>query len=352
MDKFQEPRWLRVTGRMLGLAIIAGSLAMALYVTRVLYHRPRTDDAVVRANLVGVAPHVSGPIIELDVVDNQEVQEGELLFVIDPRPFEVDLERAQANLLLTESEVQATSNAVAAAKANVEQLEAEETFEADHVKRLSSLVTEKFVTEDEFQAAQVKSSVARAALAQARQELARQQNLLGQYGDLNAHLKAAEAAVNAAKLNLGYCHVRAPFRGRVTNLNISRGEYAQAGRQVFALVDTRAWYVIANFQETYLEYIKPGMQADVFLLSYPGHRFRGTVEGIGWAVLSPDEQTVGVLPSVTPTLNWVRLAQRIPVRIRLQAPDTNQTYRMGMTAVVTLYGGTETDSRPKPPRSP
>jgi membrane fusion protein, multidrug efflux system len=344
MDNPQDPRWLRLTGRVLGLAIIVSSLATAFYVTRLLYHRPRTDDAVVRANLVGIAPHVSGPIIELDVADNQEVQEGDLLFVIDPRPFKVDLERAQANLLLTESEVQATSNAVAAAKSNVEQLEVEDAFEADHVKRLASLVQGKFVTQDEFQAAQVKASATRAALAQARQELARQQNLLGQYGDLNAHLKAAEAAVDAAKLNLTYCRVRAPFRGRVTNLNISKGEYAQAGKQVFALVDTRVWYVIANFQETYLEYIKTGMTADVFLLSYPGHRFRGTVEGIGWAVLSPDEQTVGVLPNVTPTLNWVRLAQRIPVRIRLEAPDPNRPYRMGMTAVVTLHGGLEAAS--------
>ena len=339
MDNPQSPRWLQLTGRLLGLAIIIGSLAMALYVTRLLYHRPRTDDAVVRANLVGIAPHVSGPIIELNVADNQEVQEKDLLFVIDPRPFQVDLERAQANLLLTESEVLATSNAVASARTDVQQLEVEDAFAADHVKRLTSLIAGKFVTQDEFQAAQVKASAARAALAQAREELARQQNLLAQYGDLNAHLKAAEAAVDAAKLNLDYCRVRAPFHGRITNLNISRGEYAQAGKQVFALVDIRTWYVIANFQETYLEHIKIGMPADVFLLSYPGHRFHGTVEGIGWAVLSPDEQTVGVLPSVTPTLNWVRLAQRIPVRIRLEAPDPNQPYRMGMTAVVTLYGG-------------
>lgn len=352
MDNSQDPRWLRIAGRLIGLAIIAGSLAAAFYVTRLLYHRPRTDDAVVRANLVGIAPHVSGPIIELNVVDNQEVQEGDLLFVIDPRPFEVDLERARGNLLLTQSELQATSNAVAAARANVQQLEIEDAFEADHVKRLKSLVAGKFVTQDEFEAAQVKASAAQAALAQARQELARQQNLLGQYGDLNAHLKAAAAAVDAAKLNLDYCRVRAPFRGRVTNLNISEGEYAQAGKQVFALVDTRVWYVIANFQETYLEYIKPGMAADIFLLSYPGHRFRGTVEGIGWAVLSPDEETVGVLPSVTPTLNWVRLAQRIPVRIRLEAPDLNRPYRMGMTAVVTLYDRTDaapvSEQKPSP----
>ena len=108
-------------------------------------------------------------------------------------------------------------------------------------------------------------------------------------------------------------------------------------------------YVLANFQETYLEYIGPGMDADVFLLSYPARRFRGTVEGVGWAVLSDEATTVGVLPSVAPTLNWVRLAQRIPVRIRLEPLNPDRPYRMGMTAVVTLRPVPEkADRKPTP----
>ena len=124
----------------------------------------------------------------------------------------------------------------------------------------------------------------------------------------------------------------------MTNLNIAQGEYARAGQQVFALVDTRTWYVLANFQETYLDSIRPGMPADVYLMSYPNRRFRGTVQGIGWAVLSEDARTEGVLPDVKPSLNWVRLAQRIPVRIQLEPADPERPYRMGMTAVVTVRG--------------
>ncbi len=337
MAESKDPIWLRIIGRVLGLAIIFGSLAITLYVTRLLYHRPRTDDALVRANIVGIAPHVSGPITELHVVDNQEVKEGDLLFVIDPRPFEVDLERAKANLMLARSDLQSISNAIAAASADSQRLEFESSFAADHAKRLESLLAGQYVTKDDYQAAEVKSRAAAAALDQSHQEIARQKSLLAQFGDVNARIKAAEAAVDAAELNITYCHVRAPFPARITNLNISKGEYAQAGRQVFALVDTRAWYVLANFQETYLEYIHPGMRADVFLLSYPGRRFSGVVEGTGWAVLSQDETTVGVLPNVNPTLNWVRLAQRLPVRIRLDDPDPMRPYRMGMTAVVTLH---------------
>jgi multidrug resistance efflux pump len=293
---------------------------------------------------VGIAPHVSGPIVELNVVDNQEVQEGDLLFVIDRRPFAVELERAKATLLLTQSETQALSNAIAAATAEVKRLEDESAYAGDHAKRLGSLVADKFVTQDRFEEAQVKQRSALASLERARQELARQKNLLAQFGDVNARLQAAEAAVRGAELNLGYCRVHAPFKARVTNLNISQGEYARVGQQVFTLVDTRAWYVMANFQETYLDSIRPGMEVDVYLMSYPNRRFRGTVQGLGWAIAPEDGASVGGLPAVQRTLNWVRLAQRIPVRIRLEDPDPVHPYRMGMTAVVTVRGGDNRDA--------
>jgi multidrug efflux system membrane fusion protein len=329
----------KIVGRLLSIAIILGALAASIYVTRLTYHQPRTDDAAVRANLVGIAPHVSGPIVELYVEDNQEVEAGDLLFVIDPQPFEVELERSKAALLLTQSEVRALSNAVAAATVDVKRLKDESTYAGDHVKRIEQLVGDKFVTQDRFEEARVKQRSAMASLERAQQELARQKNSLAQFGDVNARLKAAEAAVHGVELNLSYCRVRAPFKARVTNLNISIGEYARAGQQVFALVDTRAWYIIANFQETYLEAIRPGMEVEVFLMSYPNQRFHGIVQGLGWAVALDDGSSVGVLPEVKRTVNWVRLAQRIPVRIKLDEPDPDRPYRMGMSAVVTIRGG-------------
>jgi len=103
-------------------------------------------------------------------------------------------------------------------------------------------------------------------------------------------------------------------------------------------VDTRAWYVMANFQETYLDSIRPGTGVEVYLMSYPNRRFRGTVQGLGWAIAPEDGASVGGLPVVPRTRNWVRLAQRIPVRIKLEAPDPEHPYWMGMTAVVTVRG--------------
>jgi multidrug resistance efflux pump len=329
---------IRVAGRVLGFAIIALALVAGVVVTRIAYHEPRTDDASVRANVVGIAPHVSGPLTELNVVDNQAVHQGDLLFVVDPRPYEVELQRSKAALMLAQSEVAATTKAIASASAEVARVEAERSYAHAHASRLEPLLPQKFVTRDRYDEARVNATAADAAVEHARRELDRQQQLLAQFGDVNARIAAAEAAVHGSELDLEYCYVRAPFDAQVTNLNIAQGEYARAGQQVFALVDRRTWYVLANYQETYLNNIRPGMPVDVYLMSYPNRRFRGNVQGIGWAVLPQDSHTEGVLPDVQPTLNWVRLAQRIPVRIELEPPHPDQPYRMGMTAVVTVQG--------------
>jgi multidrug efflux system membrane fusion protein len=315
---------------------------------RLTFRYPRTDDAAVRANVVGIAPHVSGPIVSLHVVDNQHVREGELLFVVDPRPYEAALERARAELNLTDKEIEAQLSAIAAAEAAVAQREAEAAYAADYLKRVEPLLKREFVTPDKVEDARSKHLAATAALRQAVFERDRAKQLLAQFGDLNARRQAAEAAVLTAQLNVEYCRVRAPFDSYVTNLNISAGEYARQGQQVFALVDNRAWYVMANFQETYLSQIRPGMDAEVYLLSYPNKRFRGVVQGLGWAIYQSDGSTVGVLPVVEPTLNWVRLAQRFPVRILLEDPDPQHPFRMGATAVVTVRGERSADGGGQP----
>jgi membrane fusion protein, multidrug efflux system len=332
---------LRVLGRAIGIAIVAGAAIAAVVVGRDAYRRPRTDDAAVRVNVVGIAPHVSGPIVKLAVVDNQEVPENAVLFEVDARPFTVALERARAELLLVESENAAIEKGIAGAGAEMKRIEAELAYARAHRKRLEPMVPQNYVTKDRLDEADAKAQGAEAALEKAREDRARLEQQLAQHGNKNARLEAARAAVAAAELDLAYCTVRAPFPARVTNLNISSGEYARAGQQVFALVDTRATWVLAYFRETLLPSIRPGMAASVFLPAYPGRRFRGTVQGIGWALQPEDGATVGVLPEVAPTVNWVRLARRMPVRIRVDAPDAAYPMRMGMSAVVQVLGGTE-----------
>ena len=417
-----SPYTLRLAGRVLGILIVVGAVALSVVVWRLSDVHPRTDDAAVRANVVGIAPHVGGPIVELPVVDNQKVKAGDLLFVIDPRPYEARLARARAELALTRKEVEAQERAVAsaaseverrqaglaaadaeltrretepgtadaeitrrqaeraAAEASVARLEAERAYADDYLRRVEPLLARQFVTADRVSEARSRRDMAAAAVReakeklgaaeaaiveaqkrkqaavagvsqaratrggaavgidQAREDRSRAQALLAQYADRNARLAAAEAAVESAELDAGYCRVRAPFDAYVTNLNIAVGEYARQGQQVFALVDDRAWYVMANFRESYLGSIKPGMAAEVYLLSHPNRRFRGVVQGIGWANQPEEGGNAGVLPYVPRTLNWVRLASRFPVRILLEERDADRPFRMGVTAVVTIKG--------------
>jgi membrane fusion protein, multidrug efflux system len=324
--------------RVLSVAIIVAAIVVGIDVTRLYYVYPRTDDAYVRANIVGIAPHVSGPIVSLPVVDNQQVHKGDLLFEVDPRPYVDVFNKLDAQLKLTELDIRAYDDAIRAATAEQKRREADAAYARQYLHRIEPLLAKHYVTANDVFNARSRVEAEEAGVRNAQSEVKRAQNQLGKYGDINARLKAAEAEVADAKLNIEYCYVKAPFDGYVTNLNIAVGQYANEGRDVLALVDNRVWYVIANFRENFLSHIKPGMTAEVFLLAYPNHRFRGTVQGLGWALYQTNGATVEGLPSVEPTLNWVRLSQRFPVRITLDGRDPNYPFRMGATAVVTIQG--------------
>jgi multidrug resistance efflux pump len=320
------------------VAIVIGALALGAYVTRLYYIYPRTDDAYVRANIIGLAPHVSGPIVELPIQDNQGVQQGQLLFVVDPRPYQSAVDRAEAELALTNLQISALSDAIRAAKSRQAQLQAQLAYDKQYLDRIQPLLNRHFVTANDVFNARSRLEADQAGVASARSDVSKAQNDLGEYGSINARRKAAEAALYDAKLNVEYCYVRAPFDAYVTNLNIAAGQYANEGREVMSLVDNRTWYVLANFRENFLGYIRPGMEADVYLLSYPNKRFHGHVQGVGWALYQGNGATVAGLPQVEETLNWVRLSQRFPVRIILDKADPAFPFRMGSTAVVTIRG--------------
>lgn len=381
----------------LALASVAGAIyKVTLY--------PRTDDAEVFANFIGIAPQVEGPITQLNVRDNQFVRAGDLLFTIDDRPYRYALQRALSEQAALEGQIvdeqrriAAQRSGVAAAQASAENQAAEvlrsqaviRQEEADvdasragvaraqaqldyatsNLNRLEPLLRKQYVTADQVQQAEtdvrarqqeVDQARAQQVLAEARLAAARagyhqsqagfqqskvvvtqtQQSVLT-LDPLVSQRGAREAAVLNAKYDLSNCRVYAPFDARVTDLIVSEGAYAHKGQQMFTLIDTRTWWVIANFRETQLRHILPGMAAEIYVMSHPGVAYHGVVESTGFGV-QPDPQRLGRLsqglPDVQRTINWVHLATRYPVRIRIEAPSSIP-FRIGESAVVIVRGG-------------
>jgi multidrug efflux system membrane fusion protein len=365
----------RRLGRWIGGGVVAATVAAGLVVIYQGNSNPRTDDAVVFANYIGIAPQVDGPLVRLNVADNQFVAKGTLLYVIDERPYQYALETALSEQAALEGQIAdeqrriaALGSAVSVARANisraradvadakqgVNRARAEWSYASNNLHRLEPLLVKRFVTVDQVdrarsseiaQAEGLRQAESRLRLAQAEVKAALAQHqqaghavttlepLINQRG-------AKAATVKHARYDLENCRVYAPFDARVTNLTISEGAYAHAGQQVFTLIDARTWWVVANFREGELENIAPGMRADVYVMSRPSRRFSGVVESVGFGV-TPDPDVIGRwgpgLPEVQRTLNWVHLASRFPVRVRVENPAPD-LFRISGSAVVTIRG--------------
>jgi len=393
----------RVLSRRISVAIAVAAALLGLLSLYRANHYPRTDDAEVFANFIGIAPQVDGPIVRLNVRDNQFVRKGDLLFEIDERPYQYAVERAlseqaalegqitdeqrriaalvsavsvsQAGIHSSLSDVNRWAAAVDQARADVSNAEqgvnrtkAEWTYASNNLHRLEPLLTRQFVTVDQVDRARTSETAEAEALKQAESQLrlsqAGLQSALSQYersqsvvdeskayheqaqhavttlDPLTNQRGAKASSVETARYNLGNCQVYAPFDALVTNLNLSEGAYAHAGQQVFTLIDARTWWAIGNFREGELQHIVPGMRADVYVLSKPSLRFTGVVDSVGFGV-TPDPDVFGRLepglPDAQRTLNWVHLASRYPVRVRVQNPSP-ELFRVGESAIVTVRG--------------
>ena len=335
--------WRKAAGRILSIVLILAAMLLALLVWNIIKRHPRTDDATAQANVIGVAPRIRGQIIALNVQDNQDVKEGDVLFEIDPADYRLALTNAVAALASLDQQIEVARGhedelkyQVKAAEAGVEQSKAQLQQATDTLQRLQPLLEKGFTTADDVEKAQTAVQVATASLAAQEQHSNQAKSSFGNLATLLAQRPSAVAAVDLAGLQLSYCMVTAAFPGKVVNLNISVGAYANAGVPVFALLDTRKWYVLANFREGELRHFSTGSPVDVYLLSAPGHHFNGKVQGIGWAVLSRDEIDVSHgVPAVPRELNWVHIAQRFPVRIEVEDPDP-ALFRMGASAVAII----------------
>lgn len=325
------------------LLLVVLVVIVLIFVIWKLDSAPATNDAYASADTIDVVPEVSGRIVELAVTDNQLVKQGDLLFRIDPRVYEASLAKAEASLAALDKQIMLTQRSVDAQKygadsvqAAVEKARAAAKQASDTLHRTEPLLSEGFVSAEDVDRARTAQRAAEADLNAVLLQAQSAASAVSGVDALVAQRVAVEADIALTKLHLEMATVRAPFEGRVVALKTSVGQFASAMRPVFTLIDTRHWYVTANFRETELKNIHAGTPATIRLMSNSGKTFTGKVDSIGYGVLPDDGGIVlGGLPRVSRSINWVRVAQRFPVKIMVDKPDA-EMFRIGASAVATL----------------
>ena len=276
-----------LTGLVIVFAAIAAFGMYERYTTK-----PWTRDGQVRANIVGIASRVEGPIIQIPIRDNQPVKKGDLLFEIDPATFKATVDQCTAKL---------------------QQAQASEIQTRQELARQTMLYQTKVNDLRDLQNAQDSLAAATADVA------------------------AAAAALEYAKLNLSYTKIFAPVDGYLTNMNTSPGTYVYAGQQLLALVDSSSFWVAAYFKETQLHHVKEGGKTKLTFIGRESQPFDGVVESLAWGIYDPDGSTVDLLPKVSQTVDWVRLPNRFPVRVRVTGQPPIPL-RIGQTVSIAMSG--------------
>jgi membrane fusion protein, multidrug efflux system len=294
-----------------------------------------TDDAYVQAARVSVSTDVSGRVSEIDVKDNETVKAGQLLFKLDQRPFQIAVDEAKAQLATVRYQIHALKATYHQKRADARAMEATVDYQQREFERQQRLLASGTASQQQFDQAKQAYDNGRAQLASKEQDVAVALANIG--GDpeipLEQHpmVQHAQAALDRAELNLSYTEIRAPESGIVTKVDqLQVGDYVTGGTQLFSLMSSERVWVEANFKETELTHMRPGQQATVEIDTYPDVVFPAKVES-----LSPGTGlTFSLLPAENATGNWVKVVQRLPVRLRLEGLDPDAPLHAGLSATV------------------
>ena len=336
---------LRIVPVLITLATTAAAIGLGWTMWKAYMETPWTRDGTVRSYVVTMAPEVAGRIVELPVRDNQLVRKGDVLLVIEPTDYQIAVrlaeaavQQAQANAETIDAQITVQQAQIAASQAQVEQAQAAVTFSQEQAVRYKDLADREYGTVQMAQQWATNLQKDQAALRneQAALTLAQRQiaSLKAQRASAEATIAQASATRDQAKVNLERTQIRAPVDGWVTNLLAQLGDYVTVGKNVISLVDADSFWVDAYFEETQLASIREGDPANVKLMGY-GQIVRGEVgsiaRGINVSNAQPDQQGLAI---VNPIFTWVRLAQRVPVRIRIKEVPDGVRLVAGMTATV------------------
>lgn len=290
--------------------LVIGAVAVVLTLYRDYIDNPWTRDGQVQAQVIQISPRVSGPIVSLPIVDNALVKKGDVLWKIDPRTYQAALDQAQAQL-------------------QASQAQRDDAKDEEQRARRVRKKNPGAISEEDLNG---RVNTRKAA---------------------DADVKLAEAELENAKLNLEFCEVRAPVEGYVTNLRLRLGSQAVANQPAIALVDINSYWVHGFFRENAIADMEPGDHAVITLLTYPDQPFAGVVDSLGWGIAQQDGSTgQNLLPSISPTFEWIRLAQRVPVRIHITELPEGVRLRVGTTASELVYAGAAGQDIKSPLKSP
>lgn len=312
----------RSRGRLISISVIALAVALALYAFHESNTHPTSSDSSIDADVVHVAAAVGGRIIQLPVVENMHVAEGSLLFQIDPLPYRLAVEQSAAELGIARSTAAVAADQTKSAKDNHD-------LATRTVERLRPLAAKGYVPQQQLDQAQVSEKDTATKLIQAQESQTA----------ADATVRARTAALGIAQRQLDDTTVRATHNGLVVGLTVSTGEMVVPSQSLFTLINTDEWFAVANFRETDLSAMAVDDCATVFSMIDRKIPIKGVVQGIGWGVIDQDRINIPrSVPYVERSLNWVRVAQRFPVRVRLENPP-ERLVRLGASAVVEIKHG-------------
>jgi membrane fusion protein, multidrug efflux system len=331
---------------LVSLAIMIAAIAFGLYALHRSAIRPTTDDASIDADVVHIAAEVGGRIIDIPLEENSRVKKGDLLFQIDPVPHQLAVDQARANLAVAKAALETQRRFLAtqrsAAVIAADQVRSAETnldLATRTVERLRPLAAQGYVPTQQLDQAQTTQRDATTSLQQARERQTAAVQAIDTDEAAIATVQARQAELAIAERHLQDTTVRATHAGRIVGLSVLSGEMVAPGQSLFTLVNDEEWFAVANFRETDLNAMAVGDCATVYSMIDRGAAIKGVVQGLGSGVLDTDRVNLPrAVPYVERSLNWVIVAQRFPVRIRLVDPPQSLV-RLGATAVVEMKHG-------------
>ena len=327
------------------IILVALGLLLILFVYHVLSDRytPYTSSARVETFLTQVAPEVAGDVLEVGVKDNGTVRKGQLLFRIDPEPYEVAIRSAEANLSVALQAADVSVADISAAQAQLTKQRVDLAANRELGGIVTGLVDKKALAETQGIRARAEIAKTAADVSRAQADLRKARANLGAPGMNNPKVRQALAALDQARLDLRNTEVRAPANGTVTNLRLATGQYVAPGQPLLSFLESGPRWISADMRENQLGNVKPGQDVTIALDIKPGKLFRGKVHSIGWGVSQGDEAPTGQLSSMPADQGWLRDPQRFPVRIMVLSDEAKEAGvdvgRSGAQANVIIFTG-------------